>query len=77
MHGAGDPVRWREHRAGELGRSDAALLIDGFEADQHGTEGEPPRFVAASAEGFTLLPARDHSFSCRKPSVVGVTMYSG
>jgi uncharacterized protein len=36
---------WRKHRIGELGRSDAALLIGKFEADYHGTSVKPPRFV--------------------------------
>lgn len=39
---------WRKHRMGELGAGDAQLLVEAFEADYFGTDGERPRFATVA-----------------------------
>lgn len=45
---------WGKVRIGELGPPDAAALVQEFEADFFGTEGEPPRFAVLALAMPTL-----------------------
>jgi len=39
---------WRKHRMGELSAGDARVLVDEFEADYFGADGEDARFIAVA-----------------------------
>jgi len=45
---------WRKQRLGELGAGDAQTLVEEFEADYFGTQGDPPRFAAVALTGGLL-----------------------
>jgi hypothetical protein len=47
---------WRKHRLGELSTSDTQVLVAAFEADYHGTDDEPERFLVI---GLTVRVLED------------------
>ncbi|MFD4196099.1 type II toxin-antitoxin system VapC family toxin [Amycolatopsis thermoflava] len=45
---------WRKHRMGAISAGDARLLVSAFEADDHGTPDEPPRFAVVPVTPIVL-----------------------
>lgn len=45
---------WRKQRMGELDAADAGVLVAAFDADYHGAEGAPPRFVVVTPAAAVL-----------------------